>query len=841
MAILDNAIWLTGTGGTAESGSTILSEGGNSVTVTGTFTGGAWDASQNGYGVSEFGAFGVTEPITASYDFSTPIEDLSFQIDHVNGSGTTYDDNWTIYAYDENGDLLPSADVVAGLSGLQDENVIVNPDGSVTIDSDGTIDNNVSVNLSGPISQIDLVYQDGPEAAQSGGSGISDLTFSIPDTLDTDGDGTLDSEDLDIDGDGILNTDEGFSIETPETITITFDGDEYASSETSWELRGPDGTLLASDSTTSSSVEITNVDVSGLGEYTFTVTDSFGDGISGSDPASYTIAVDGVVVVDSGSNPNFGYSTTETFDVAEVEVTTDTDGDGIADHLDLDSDNDGITDNVEAQSTAGYVAPTGNDSDGDGLDDAYEGAGNEGLTPVDTDNDGTADVLDTDSDNDGIDDVDEAGHGVDQATIDASGDADGDGIADVVDDVSGHDVNDADVDGSGNFTLSDSDGDTLPDGSNAEPEIRDLDFRDNTASDYIVEGTSGGDLIDASYTDDPDGDRVDALDHSDGSNDDSIVAGAGDDTILGGDGDDTIAGEAGSDTLIGGTGADELDGGTGDDTITFGEGDTAFGGDGDDTFVLADYGESENGTISITGGEGDETDGDTLQLGDLADMSTLTITDPDDATGGLTGHVTLDDGTVLNFTEIENIICFTHGTQIATPQGSRPVQTLRVGDLVVTRDHGLQPIRWIESRTVPATDRFAPIRLRAGVVTGLQKDLLVSPQHRMLFQGYHAELLFGESEVLVSATHLVDGIDVTRQPGGTVTYIHMLFDEHEIIFAEGAPSESYHPGEFGLDAVSLAAREELFQLFPELRLNTNAYGRTARRCLKGHEAKLLLN
>ena len=184
-------------------------------------------------------------------------------------------------------------------------------------------------------------------------------------------------------------------------------------------------------------------------------------------------------------------------------------------------------------------------------------------------------------------------------------------------------------------------------------------------------------------------------------------------------------------------------------------------------------------------------------------------------------------------------VCFTPGTRIATPLGARDIADLRVGDLVVTRDHGLQPIRWIESRTVPAMDKFAPIRIRPGVVTGQDRDLLVSPQHRMLFQGYRAELLFGESEVLVAAKHLVDGVDVTQDAGGDVTYIHMMFDEHEIVFAEGAATESFHPGDIGLNAVHDAAREELFALFPSLRADVNGYGPTARRCLKRHEAELL--
>ena len=356
-----------------------------------------------------------------------------------------------------------------------------------------------------------------------------------------------------------------------------------------------------------------------------------------------------------------------------------------------------------------------------------------------------------------------------------------------------------------------------------------------------VSGTTQDDSINASVT--TSGTTLDGGAGSDtltgGSGSDTLFGGTGNDTLSGGAGADTLVGGAGDDTLIGGSGADLLTGDAGNDVLTFAEGDNATGGDGDDVFVLTDLGEPTNGTITVIGGEGDETIGDTLQLGQLADLSTLVITTPANVGGGMSGYVTLDDGTILNFSEIENIICFTPGTRIATPSGARMVEGLKIGDYVVTRDHGLQPIRWIGKRTVPALNRFAPVRIRPGVLSGLETDLLVSPQHRMLFQGYRAELLFGESEVLVAAAHLIDGKLVTQDAGGDVTYIHIMFDDHEIIYAEGAATESFHPGSVGLSAVTAAAREELFGLFPELRSAPTSYGNTARRCLKKHEAGLI--
>jgi hypothetical protein len=183
-------------------------------------------------------------------------------------------------------------------------------------------------------------------------------------------------------------------------------------------------------------------------------------------------------------------------------------------------------------------------------------------------------------------------------------------------------------------------------------------------------------------------------------------------------------------------------------------------------------------------------------------------------------------------------VCFTPGTLIDTPDGPRMVQDLRPGDLVWTRDAGAQPLRWVGARTVPAAGPLAPVAIPAGMY-GATAPLLVSPQHRMLLTGWQAELLTGTDEVLVAALHLVDGDRVVRRPGGMVTYIHILFDRHHLVRANGAWSESFHPGAQGLETMDGAARDELLGLFPELRESPAAYGPSARRSLRAHEAQLL--
>ncbi|MBY6065272.1 Hint domain-containing protein [Leisingera aquaemixtae] len=311
----------------------------------------------------------------------------------------------------------------------------------------------------------------------------------------------------------------------------------------------------------------------------------------------------------------------------------------------------------------------------------------------------------------------------------------------------------------------------------------------------------------------------------------------GNDSIDGGDGSDVIYGQGGDDTISGGGGADTLDGGAGDDSIFAGEGDSASGGSGDDYFTIQSDEAFVTGDVTIIGGDDGETAGDTLDFNGQLDTGSLVITD--DTGGSKTGTATLLDGSTVHFSGIENIICFTAGTRIATIAGLRAIESLRPGDLVMTRDNGMQPVRWISRSTVPAAGNLAPIRIAAGQF-GAERDLLVSPQHRMLFSGSQASLLFGESEVLVSALHMLNDRSIRREPGGTVTYVHVLFGQHEIIYAEGAPSESFHPGVQAVSALEEPMREELFRILPDLRWHSGEGGQTARLCASRHEAALLL-
>ncbi len=311
-----------------------------------------------------------------------------------------------------------------------------------------------------------------------------------------------------------------------------------------------------------------------------------------------------------------------------------------------------------------------------------------------------------------------------------------------------------------------------------------------------------------------------------GSNDDVIQAGAGNDIVDGQLGDDELYGEAGDDTLTGGAGSDLLDGGTGDDTLNVGSGDTALGGDGDDAFIIDDTALG-GGTITITGGEGDETNGDSLDFNGQLAPGSIVFSNTDDNAGGLSGTATLLDGTVVNFSEIENIICFAKGTLIETLLGPCPIEDIQVGDQVICQDRGPVAVRWHGSRTVPAKGKLAPIRFAEGAL-GNSRPLLVSPQHRMLVGDHRAQLYFGESEILVPAKALINGRDVVVAEAEEITYHHLLFDWHAILTAEGAAAESYHPGAYSLEGLHDKSREELFEVFPALRADPSIYGSMAR-------------
>lgn len=180
--------------------------------------------------------------------------------------------------------------------------------------------------------------------------------------------------------------------------------------------------------------------------------------------------------------------------------------------------------------------------------------------------------------------------------------------------------------------------------------------------------------------------------------------------------------------------------------------------------------------------------------------------------------------------------CFVEGTLLRGEDGERAIETLKVGDLVETLDHGLQPVRWIGCTEVEAVGDLAPIEFAEGVM-GAHKALRVSPQHRMLITDWRAEVHFGAEDVLVPAKALINDSDILRRSGGRINYWHVLFDRHEVVFANGVTCESFHPDAYAIDALPKATRAELLGLFPEL--NSANARPSARTLVKSREGQVL--
>ena len=382
-------------------------------------------------------------------------------------------------------------------------------------------------------------------------------------------------------------------------------------------------------------------------------------------------------------------------------------------------------------------------------------------------------------------------------------------------------------------------------------------------NDTLYGGTGNDVLYGGIDNDHLHGDEGDDTLHGDEGNDilyggegnDLLYGGAGDDILYGDEGNDTLYGGAGNDTLFGGAGDDLLSGGAGnnvmlgdegnDTIILSGGGDTVFGGADQDTIIVETQG-AGIGSFIDGGEEGD--DFDTL---DLTGAGPLRIVyDPDNPENGRVHFLDTDGNEVghLDFLNIENVIpCFTPGTMIATPRGEVPVEELRAGDRVITRDNGIQEIRWIGEKALSGQElrlntHLQPILVKAhSLGNGLpERDMLVSPNHRLLVANDRTQLYFDEHEVLVAAKHLVGGKGIHQIESIGVSYIHFMCDRHEVVLSNGAWTESFQPGDYTLKGMGNAQRNEIFELFPDLKSQEGLDGyQAARRTLKRHEAKLL--
>ena len=525
------------------------------------------------------------------------------------------------------------------------------------------------------------------------------------------------------------------------------------------------------------------------------------------------------------------------------------------DSIDGGTGNDSLTGGTGDDSLAGG---SGDDTlvGGSGDDDLAGGDGDDTLVGGSGDDD-----LDGGTGNDSL----AGGDGNDSLTGGSGDDTLVGGTGD--DDLAGGDGDDSLTGGTGNDTLVGGTGDDSLVGGDGKDTLEGGDGDDtyvvDSSDDVIVTDTSGTDEIQSSVPysllDAPDVENLTLTGTNNSEGDSNVKA----NVITGNDGNNLLKGQKGTDTLIGGKGADSLEGGEGADKLFGGAGnDFMSGGDGMDSFAevagdgsdtISDFMEADaNGKggdfvdlskfynkdtladVNNAGGafsdaremmQKDQEDGhldgiiDGNNYSDQIDDIDLYLNSGVDAQGNAVA-VKGDDLTYKNTA----VVCFAKGTLLRTVTGDKPIEQVTSGDLVWTQDAGYQPVRWIGSRYLSAQDledhpKLTPIRIRAGALgCGLPKrDLVVSPQHRMLVQSQLSDSSVQETEILIGAKFLtqIEGIEV--EPNGRdVTYFHMLFDCHQVVEAEGALSESLFTGQEALKSLSPAARMEIAVLFPEL-------------------------
>ncbi len=250
--------------------------------------------------------------------------------------------------------------------------------------------------------------------------------------------------------------------------------------------------------------------------------------------------------------------------------------------------------------------------------------------------------------------------------------------------------------------------------------------------------------------------------------------------------------------------------------------------------LLANDVSATGSTLTIT-----EINGQPVSVGDTVTLATgeqitltetgMVLADPDDDLGTNTFTYTVEDeegNTDIGLVNLTTTApCFAAGTLIETPDGPVAVERLQAGDMVLTLDNGPQPVGWVGARRLSpaeldAAPHLRPVRIAAGALApGLpRRDLVVSPQHRMMLSSKIARRMFGSAQVLVAARKLLghEGVAVLEDTPEGVEYFHILFDDHQIVYANGTPTESLHVGPEARKALPPEAQAEIRELFPHL-------------------------
>ncbi|WBU61103.1 Hint domain-containing protein [Paracoccus albus] len=317
-------------------------------------------------------------------------------------------------------------------------------------------------------------------------------------------------------------------------------------------------------------------------------------------------------------------------------------------------------------------------------------------------------------------------------------------------------------------------------------------------------------------------------------------------------------------TIAGGTSPNRVSLGDGDDTLyvqngTYIEDTSSFDGGNDFVFVSNDstLGTGSQASASLNAGSGVDTllleNGAMIRNSPSGPVYTVGVTDESVINAGLDDggrwDVTLTGGDTFrtdNF-EIVGVICFTADTMIDTSEGPVRAADLAPGDLVKTMDRGLQPVRWtglreFDRQQMQDSPNLRPVMIRAGALGRNipANDLLVSQQHRILLRNKVALRVAGSAECLVAAKQLagLPGIEIADDMD-SVTYVHFMCDQHEVVFADGTPTETLYFGKQTAKTLPEASVSEILGIFPELRasLDGNAIPPSVRPLIKGAKGR----
>lgn len=221
---------------------------------------------------------------------------------------------------------------------------------------------------------------------------------------------------------------------------------------------------------------------------------------------------------------------------------------------------------------------------------------------------------------------------------------------------------------------------------------------------------------------------------------------------------------------------------------------------------------------------------DALDSGSSLDV-TFNVRVFDTSWGGTGAPSVVNGTTVVDTHQVtvtifgENEVCFTRGTEIETPDGARMIEDIQVGDLVLTRDNGAKPVKWIGYSEISearrrGNDGLEPILIEKDAIEpGIPaRDLAVSPQHRILLTGQVADRLLNSQSHLVGAKHLCDGQRI--RPCGerfeVLEYWHMMLDDHDVVLANGCPVETFYFGPMSAEILDSGQIKELSEIFPDL-------------------------